>query len=69
MLASVSVDDVPLANFDVALSPVVSSHPRHALAQRLMRQARVAGLATATMQHGFDSVGISRSHDIGSSAA
>ena len=69
VLANASMDDVPLANFDVALAPVVSNHPRHALAQRFIRQARVAGLATATMQHGLDNVGISRSHDIDSSAA
>lgn len=65
LLPSPSIDDVPMADFDLALAPVVSNHPRHALAQRFIRRARVARLVTATMQHGLDNVGISRSHDIG----
>lgn len=60
-----SLGQVDMSKFDVALAPVVSNHPRHALAQRFIRMARVAGLATATMQHGLDNIGISRSHDIG----
>lgn len=65
LLPEAAVDDIPLAEFDLALAPVVSNHPRHALAQRFIRRARVARLTTATLQHGLDNVGISRSHDIG----
>ena len=64
-LVAPSLDQVDMSMFDVALAPVVSNHPRHALAQRFIRTARVAGMATATMQHGLDNIGISRSHDIG----
>lgn len=64
-LVAPSLDQVDMSTFDVALAPVVSNHPRHALAQRFIRKARVAGMATATMQHGLDNIGISRSHDIG----